>query len=98
LVDRAIETNNDEVHMVGIKQKKQKCIHPKENDRNLPLGEDIQFDSAMEVSKHILVHQAKGNSFRASEIYAWIKKTWDISSVKIIEVIILARGWFMLQF
>lgn len=51
-------SKGEDNHRSGSKTKNTKGIHKREEDTNLILSKEVQFDSVMSMSKHILVGKA----------------------------------------
>lgn len=82
---------------IGSKRKKGKVIKKKYECPNLILGVNILTEKAVEASYLILVGRVRGKYFYEKYITGWIYKSWCGAPDNQVEVITLARGWFMVQ-
>lgn len=62
------------------------------------LGVDVRIDEAIEAAESTLVGRALGKNFPAQFIQNWADQQWQGGPGNSFKVLVLAKGWFVIQF
>jgi len=81
----------------GTRKQRRKCIKNKGLLRNLSLGDDVEMQEVVEMSKVTLVGRVNGRSFALGTIQNWVKEEWGFLGYTA-EVDELSRKWYAFTF
>jgi len=76
---------------------KKRCIKSKGKLSNLVLGEEVEIQHVIQMSKQTLVGRVNGRVFAIGTVYNWMKEEWGFLGY-VPEVIELNRKWFAFTF
>jgi len=79
------------------RKQKKRCIKSKGKLSNLVLGEEVEIQHVIQMSKQTLVGRVNGRTFAVDTVYNWMKEEWGFLGY-IPEVIELNRKWFAFTF
>jgi len=87
----------DSANEKGTRRPRRKCIKNKGLLRNLSLGEDVEMQEVVEMSKVTLVGRVNGRSFALGTIQNWVKEEWGLLGYTPVADE-LSRKWFAFTF
>jgi len=81
----------------GSRKQKRKCLKSKGKLSNLVLGEDVEFQEVIKMSKLTLVGRVNGRAFAIGTITKWMEEEWGFLGY-VPDVAELNRRWFAFTF
>jgi len=79
-------------------KKKSKCIKVTSKDISIRLGEASAISDLAIMASTVLVGHIRGRAYSEKKLSHWVKEIWGDLLLELLDVHVLPRGWFSLQF
>lgn len=79
-------------------KQKVKCVKVSSKDFTIRFSEGLSMGEVAEKANFVLVGYVRGRDYSMERLILWVQEIWGNTLKELLEVQILPRGWFALQF